>query len=59
MMDKEYPFEGDKQCDFCGKYGTKDNPIYHIEDPYSAEIYDDHTLVWICDSCYDDRWGDI
>jgi len=27
------------------------NPGILQEDPFSAEINDDHTLVWLCDDC--------
>ena len=59
MMSKKYPYGEHKQCIFCDKFGTEDNPVFYTEDPYDAEINDDPRLHWICSSCYDDRKGDI
>jgi len=31
----------------------------YVEDPYLAEIDDEHIKSWFCSECYDDSLGDI
>ena len=47
------------KCSNCGCSNTKENPVYKDEDPYQAEINDDHTEIWECMECRDDSAGDI
>lgn len=42
-------------CVWCGK---KVGVIY-TPDPFSEELYDDHTEDWWCDECYQIRLDDI
>lgn len=46
-----------KRCKWCGKELPDDEQKQ--EDPFSSEIYDDHTLMYICDDCYNERYEDI
>ncbi|QGH76428.1 hypothetical protein SEA_DAUBENSKI_133 [Streptomyces phage Daubenski] len=50
-----------ENCTYCGKqlvdsdagdwYGDSEctGELRYDEDPFAAEIYDDHTFVWMCD----------
>ena len=42
-----------KTCDYCGRDLPQDSEPQ--PDPYAAELFDDRTLVWICDQCYHER----
>lgn len=62
-----------QQCDYCDNTyvvfeiskhmnrKSKDNTIYihNMEDPFMAEIFDEHDLYWICESCHEDRVNEI
>lgn len=42
-------------CYICGHKGfqnDKDNPVSYGTDPYSSEVNNDYTLVWMCESCH-------
>ena len=41
-------------CKWCDSTGAKFQP-----DPYARDIYNDETLVWICDDCAQERAHDI
>jgi len=38
-------------CYSCGCKNTEENPVRFQEDPYSAEIHDNHTMHWMCTNC--------
>jgi len=45
-----------KTCQSCGK--EKDNIVF-CENPYAAEINDDHTPGYYCEECLEDLREDI
>jgi hypothetical protein len=47
------------KCIKCGCSNTKENPVTFGEDPFAAEINDDHTEVWECDDCRRESADDI
>lgn len=47
--------EMDPECEECG---VKEH-LHWVEDPFRAEILDDHTEMWLCDACIDSSCQDI
>ncbi len=45
-----------KRCPSCGQLK---HDVTLDEDPYAAEINDDHTEVWMCGECRYERLMDI
>ena len=45
-------------CEDCGKPFCERHIIYE-EDPFAAEIHDDHTKVWACEDCRLESVADI
>ena len=43
-------------CESCGKKGED---VDYCEDPFAAEIHDDHTQVWLCEKCWQNAADDI
>ena len=53
-MDEEK--EIGEECEYCGHKG---DDVEFQENPFDAEIHNDHTEHWICDQCYGNLLGDI
>jgi hypothetical protein len=49
------------ECSHCRRWATEyeTNPVTYGEDPYAAEIADDHTEIWECDNCREQSAMDI
>ena len=45
------------ECDYCGKLFCPEH-IELREDPYLADICDEHEEGWICDPCFEQRCMD-
>ena len=46
-----------KRCEWCNKELPDD--AQKETDPFLSEIYDDNTLMYICDKCYDKRHEEV
>jgi len=49
-VDQHVPPEDFSQCEGSGSAGHA-GEIRFIADPFAAEIHDDYTEYWLCDSC--------
>lgn len=50
---------GRATCTRCGCKGTEERPLIWDEDPYDADIKDDHTAQWMHGDCRDDSAQDV
>ena len=42
------------RCEMCGKKDAS-----YVEDPYDADVYNEHNMRWLCDDCYQELCWDI
>lgn len=47
-----------RPCDHCGEV-FQEKDLTYGPDPYTSEINDDETPVWLCDKCYEESCDDI
>lgn len=54
MKYKVHLLEEEHKCEICGS-----NEAMYTENPYNAEMHDDHEKGWYCQDCLSDLQSDI